>query len=147
MRDAKIVPCSSGPRISGKQKVGDRFELIAGRGMSGDLHAEFAQMLHRPPDFGAAGAQFLGDARAADDHRGVVAQQANNAAQARIGGAVRLDIHAGWRCAGDNKIMRDRERDWHRRKITRRGDGARVSTGCRASRRPRCRPSARGPRR
>ena len=82
-----------------EQEVGNRFELVAGRGVSRDLQAKFAQMLHRTPHFGAAGTQFLGDAGSADDHGSVVAQQANDAPQARVGGTVRLDIHAGWRCA------------------------------------------------
>jgi len=92
-----------------EQKIGDGFELIAGRGMSRDLQAELPQMLHRTPYFGAAGPQFLRNARSTDDHGGVVAQQANDAPEAGVGGAVRLDIHASWRCAGDKKIMREGE--------------------------------------
>ena len=95
-----------------KQKIGNGFQLISGRGMSGDLETQLAQMLHRAPHFGAAGAQLLGDARAADDHGRVVAQQAHDAAQARVGGAVGRSIGAGWRGAGDRTIMRERGEIW-----------------------------------
>src|SRR5271157_5934577 len=56
-------------------------------------------MLHRTPNFGAGGAELLSDPCSTDDHRSVVAQQAHDAPEARVGGAVRLDIHASWRCA------------------------------------------------
>src|SRR5271157_3656932 len=56
-------------------------------------------MLHRAPYFGAAGTQLLGDACSTNDDGRVVAQQANDAPEAGVGGAVRLDIHASWRCA------------------------------------------------
>ena len=88
----------------GQQKIRDRFELVAGRGMSRDLQAKLAQVLHRTPHFGAAGAQFLGDAGSTDDHGCVVAQQAHDAAETRVGGTVRLDIHAGWRWANQLSV-------------------------------------------
>src|SRR5208283_5813546 len=93
-----------------QQEIGDRFQLIAGCGMPRDLQSKLAQMLHRPPNFGAAGAQFLGDTRSTDDDGGVVAQQAHNAAETCVSGTVWLEIRADWLCAGDNKIMRERRR-------------------------------------
>src|SRR5271165_3138589 len=109
MVDSRRKDCALHQRAQdiGKQEVRKRFQLIAGRGMSCDLQAKLAQMLHRPPHFGATGAQFLGDARSADDHGCVVAQQAHNAAQAHVGGTVWLDIQADWHCSGDKKIMRE----------------------------------------
>jgi hypothetical protein len=54
-------------------------------------------MLYGAPDFGAGGSQLFGDARAADDQCRVVAQQANNAAEAGVGQAFRQSsIGAGW---------------------------------------------------
>src|SRR5208283_5129725 len=58
-------------------------------------------MLYCPPHFGAAGAEFFGDASPADDHCGVVAQQAHNAAKPRVGGSVGLGIHASWSRSSD----------------------------------------------
>ena len=82
--------------------------------MTSDLETQLAQMLHRAPHFGAGSAQLLGDARAADDHRCVVAQQAHNATQARVGGTVGRDIGADWRGSDDRTIMRERELDRQR---------------------------------
>ena len=59
--------------------------------MSGDLNAQLAEMLYGAPHFGPRGAQFLGDARAADDQRRVVAQQANDTAEAGVGQALRRE--------------------------------------------------------
>src|SRR5271167_885168 len=78
--------------------------------MSCDLETKLAEVLHCTPHFGAARAQFLSDARTTDNHSCVVAQQANDAAQTLVSGTVWLEIHAGWRCADDNKIMRERRR-------------------------------------
>ena len=65
--------------------------------MSGDANTEFAQVLYGAPHFGAGGSQLFGDARAADDQCRVVAQQANNAAEAGVGQAFRQSsIGAGW---------------------------------------------------
>jgi hypothetical protein len=98
-----------GTQDVGEQKVGHRFHLISGRGMTRDLQAQLAQMLHRAPHFGAGGAQLFGNARAADDDGRVVAEQAHNAAQARVGRTVGQDAVAGWRGSGDRKIMREPE--------------------------------------
>src|ERR1017187_8746150 len=97
----------------GKQQVGHSFQLIAGSGMTRELQAHLAQMLHRAPHLGAGGAQLFGNAGAADDDRRVVAQQAHNAAQARVGRTVGRDVGAGWRGSGDRTIMRDGRRNEH----------------------------------
>ena len=69
----------------GKQEIGHGVQLISSGQMAGDLYAQFAQMLHRAPDLGARSAQLLGDALAADDDGRVVAEQAHDAAEARVG--------------------------------------------------------------
>ena len=53
MRAAKMVPLHQRAENVGQQKIGNGFQLIAGRRMSGDLHAQLAQLLHRAPDFRA----------------------------------------------------------------------------------------------
>jgi hypothetical protein len=73
--------------------------------MAGDLHSEIAKLLHGAPDFRTRGAELFGDALAADDDSGIVAQQANDAAEARVGGAVARG--ASWVGAGDKTIMRE----------------------------------------
>ncbi len=102
-----MVPFTSGRKNVGEQKIGNGFQLISGGGMTGDLHAQFAKMLHRAPHLGARRAQLLGNARAADDDGGVVAQQAHNAAQARVGRTVGRSVGASWRGSGDRTIMRE----------------------------------------
>ena len=57
-----------------KKQVRHRFQLVSGRGMAGDLHAQLAKLLYRAPYFGTAGTELLSNARAADDDGGVVAQ-------------------------------------------------------------------------
>jgi hypothetical protein len=65
--------------------------------MPDDANAQFAKMLYRAPDFRARGSQFFRDARTADDQRGVVAQQANDVAEAGVGQAFRRrSVGAGW---------------------------------------------------
>ena len=81
-----------------QQEVGDSFHLIAGGGVAGDLQAELAQMLYRPPNLGARSTELFCDTGAADDHGGVVAQQTHNASQSRVSGTIGLSIHAGWGC-------------------------------------------------
>lgn len=75
--------------------------------MTRNLEAQLAQMLHRAPHLGASGAQLFGNAGAADDHGGVVAKQAHNTAQARVGRTVGRQVGAGWRGSGDTTIMRE----------------------------------------
>ena len=70
--------------MSGRQQVGNRFELISRGGMSGDANAQLAQVLYRAPHLGARRAQLFGNAGAADDKRRVVAQQANDVAEAGV---------------------------------------------------------------
>ncbi len=53
--------------------------------MARNLNAQLAQMLDGAPHFRPRRAQLFGDARAADDQRRVLAQQANDVAQARVG--------------------------------------------------------------
>ena len=77
--------------------------------MTRNLQAQFAQMLHRAPDLGTRGAQLFGNARAADDHRRVGAEQPHDAAQARVGRTIRRRVGAGWRTPGDRTIMREPE--------------------------------------
>ena len=81
----------------GQKQVGDRFELVALGRVSGDANTQFAQVLYGAPDFGARGTQFFGDASAADDQRRVVAEQANDVAEAGVGQAFgKSGIGASW---------------------------------------------------
>ena len=80
--------------------------------MTSDLETQLAQMLHRAPHLGAGGAQLLGDACAADDHRCVVAQQAHNATQTCVGRTVGRNIIADWSSSDDRTIMRERAEIW-----------------------------------
>ena len=102
---AKIVPLHQRRENVGEQKIGNGFQLISGGQVAGDLHAQFAKMLHRPPDFGARRAKFLGNASAADDDGGVVAQQADDAAEPRVGGVIAVRVNASWGNARDTRIM------------------------------------------
>jgi hypothetical protein len=72
--------------------------------MAGNLYTQLAKVLHRAPDLRARCAELFGDALAADDDGRVVAQQTHDAAETRVGRAI---IGAGWRDAGDRKIMRE----------------------------------------
>ena len=84
--------------------------------MAGYIDAEAAQLLNQPPDLGTIGGNFLSDLGAADDDRGVLHQQAHDAAEAEVGG---LRLMCGGRrgpwvspncaCVGDAVIMRDVE--------------------------------------
>lgn len=81
----------------GQQQISHRFELVSLGRVSGDANAQFTQVLNGAPHFRASGAQFLGDASAADDKRRVVAQQANDVAEASIRQAFRkCSVGAGW---------------------------------------------------
>ena len=62
-------------------------------------------MLYRPPDFRARGAELFRDARATDDDRCVIAQQANDTAEPSVSGAVGGGVDASWWNAGDTRIM------------------------------------------
>ena len=53
--------------------------------MPDDTHSQLAQVLHRPPNFRTRRAQLFRNARAADDQRRIVAQQPDDAPQARVG--------------------------------------------------------------
>src|SRR5580704_2300491 len=76
----------------GKQQVGNFAQLVTGCGMTVDLDAQRAQLLNESPDLRAADADLVGNLGAADHYRGVIHQQADNAAQARVGLLCR---HAG----------------------------------------------------
>ena len=80
----------------GQKQVSDRFELVSLGGMSRDANPQFAQVLNGAPHFGARGAQFFGDASSADDQRRVVAEQANDVAEASVGQAFGQRVGAGW---------------------------------------------------
>ena len=67
-----------------QQQIGHSLQLITGRRMSGDVNPERAQLLHQPPDLGAAGTDFVGDLGAADHDGGVVHQQTHNPSQSQI---------------------------------------------------------------
>ena len=71
------------------------------------MQAQLAQMLNGAPHLGAGGAQLLGNACAADDHGRVVAEQAHNAAQARVGRTVGRVVGADWCVSHDRMIMRE----------------------------------------
>ena len=81
----------------GQQQVGDRFELVSLGRVPGDANTQFAEVLNGAPHFGAGGSQFLGDASAADDKRRVVAEQANDVAEAGVGQPFRQSsVGASW---------------------------------------------------
>ncbi|HEY4960120.1 MAG TPA: hypothetical protein VII29_04605, partial [Terriglobales bacterium] len=66
-------------------------------GVSGNANAQLPQVLYGAPHFRARSAQFLGDAGAADDERSVVAQQANNAAEAGVSQSLgKSNVGASW---------------------------------------------------
>jgi len=71
--------------------------------MSGDVYAQSAQLLDQPPNFRAAGRNFVGDLGATHNDRRVFHQQANNAAEAKIGGAKLREIAIG--CPGLIRAM------------------------------------------
>ena len=81
------------PKDLRQEQIRNRAQLISGGGVSGDVHAEAAQLLNQAPDFRAVGGDFLGDLGAADDDGGVLHEQAHDAAEAHIGGC-------GWCGAG-----------------------------------------------
>ena len=80
--------------------------------MSLDLHPKLTKLLYRAPHFGAAGSELFRNTRPADNDSGVIAEQADNAAKARVGRiVVKVDIPF---CAAlsDEGIMREwRERN------------------------------------
>ena len=67
-----------------QQQIRNGFELITSRRMPGNLNSQRAQLLHQPPDLGAAGADLVGNLGAADDDGGVVHQQPHNSSEAQI---------------------------------------------------------------
>ncbi len=119
--DAKVMMnvrrkhCAADQRAQrvGQKKIGNSVQLIPRGQMAGDLHAQLAQILHRAPNLGARCAQLVGNARAADDHGSVVAQQTNDAAKPSVSRAFGLGVNASWRNACDRKIMREEKRNEH----------------------------------
>ena len=107
--DVRTENCPAHQRSEnvGDQQIGDSFQLISGGQVAGNLHAQIAKVLHRPPNFGARCAKFFRDARAADDHGRVVAQQADDAAEPSVGGVIAIGIDASWGNACDTTIMRE----------------------------------------
>jgi hypothetical protein len=69
-----------------QEKVRNGFELISRGGVAGDIHAQAAQLLNQPSDFGAIRGNFLRDLGAAYNHRCVFHQQAYDAAETNVGG-------------------------------------------------------------
>jgi len=76
--------------------------------MSHDTDAEFTQMLHRAPHFGAGGPELLRNSRSAHDQRRVIAQQTNDMAEPVVSNSFRRPfVDASWCWACDRRIMRD----------------------------------------
>lgn len=73
--------------------------------MASDIDSEAAQLLDQAPDFGAAGADFFGDFCSARDHGRVIHQEANDAAQAHVGGLVGAGRAANFFRDGDGGII------------------------------------------
>ena len=71
-----------------QQQIGNRLKLVSRRGMSGNVNAQFAQVLDGAPDLGPRGTQFLGNAGSTDDKSRIVAQEANDAAEASVSEAL-----------------------------------------------------------
>src|SRR5208282_4856275 len=69
--------------------------------MSGDVHAQAAQLLNQPPDFGPAGADLFGNFRAADDDDGMAHEQAHDAAEAHVRCFMHGRQAASFRGSGD----------------------------------------------
>ena len=67
-----------------KKQVGNGAQPVAGCRMTGDIDAEAAQLLDQPPDLGAGRTHLFGDFGAARHDGGVLHEDANDAAQARI---------------------------------------------------------------
>ena len=81
--------------------------------MARDINAQAAKLLNQTPDFGTSGADFVGDLRAADDHRSVVGQQADNAAETSVGFLRRgRNFGAGFAQSFDGGIMREETGKW-----------------------------------
>ena len=80
--------------------------------MTSDLDTELTKVLYRSPHLGARCAQLFGDALAADDDGSVLAQQADDAAEARVGRRAVAGVDADWGGGRDRKIMREGEQSW-----------------------------------
>lgn len=74
-----------GPKNLRQKQIGDRAQLISSGGMSGDVHTQPAELLDQPPDFRAAGRNFLRDLGSAHDYRRVLHQEPDDETQAQIG--------------------------------------------------------------
>src|SRR3989338_8143044 len=70
-----------------QEGVGAGLELVAGLGVAFDADAEAAQRPGPAPPGRAADADLAGDLRPADDHGGVVHQEAEQPVNAAVGGA------------------------------------------------------------
>ena len=103
-----MVPCNMRAKYLGKQQIRHRLQLVTGSGMPGNLHSQLAKLLHSAPYFGTAGAEFFGDARAADDDGRIVAEKTHDAAQTLISGTLWRNIGASWGSKSDKEIMRER---------------------------------------
>jgi len=92
-----------------QQQVGNSAKLITGGRMPGDLNAERPKLLNETPDLRTARTDLIGDLGAADYNRRVVGQQANDAAETRVGflGGRYANSSAGtsWRQFGDAGII------------------------------------------
>src|SRR5271156_4199546 len=80
-----------------QQEIRDGLELISGGRMAGDIHTEAAQLLNETPDFGTIGRNLLRDFCSADDDGGMLHQEAHDAAEANVGGLLRVFAGAGLR--------------------------------------------------
>jgi hypothetical protein len=87
--------------------------------VSGNIHAQAAQLLNQAPDFRAVGGDFLGNLGPADDDGCVLGQQADDAAQAAVrrlllvwSGSRRplAFARANWAGLADAEIMRESSR-------------------------------------
>lgn len=86
--DVGVEDCAAQQRGQnfGEQKVRDRPEPISGCRMARHIHAQAAQLLNQPPDFGAVRRNLLRDFGSANYDGGIFHQETDDAAQADIGG-------------------------------------------------------------
>src|SRR5579884_3400503 len=69
-----------------QEKIRNFLQLITSRRVAGNVNTETAQLLDQAPHFGPAGADLISDFGTAHDDRSVIAQRANDATEALVGG-------------------------------------------------------------
>src|SRR6185369_546658 len=109
-----------------QQEVRNSLQAISGGRVSGDLDAQFTQLLDEAPDLGAARTQFVGDLCTAHDEHGIVCEQANDVSEssvrawarvqrcpARVRTGLGAGIHEGWRnYPAQNQLLQAKAAYW-----------------------------------